>query len=53
MRVTDRRTNSADKLRHELTENIDKQAGAELCQAQASLDLQGFDFIFLNFAGLV
>ena len=30
-----------------------KQAGAELCQAHASLDLPGFDFIFFDFAGLV
>ena len=30
-----------------------KQAGAELCQAQANLDLPGFDRIFFGLVGFV
>ena len=36
-----------------MSQQEEEQAGAELCQAQASLDLPGFDLIFLDFAGLV
>ena len=30
----------------EMLTNVNKQAGAELCQAQATLDLPGFELIF-------
>ena len=41
------------KTRPWLINSNTEQAWVELCQAQASLDLPGFDFIFLDFAGLV